>query len=99
MGHRSAVEAHHPLGRQLSSETVRSPANLHAWQSERQRDWPTVLRTEQDPLIVVAAALRAIGDFCAWVAAHAEAWSDYLLRVRDALIMCHGPAWQTELNL
>jgi hypothetical protein len=99
MDHRSPIEDHHPLGRHLSSETVRSPTNLHAGQSERQRAWPRVLSTENDPLILLAAALRAIGDFCAWVTHHAEEWSDFLLRLRDALITRFGAAWQAELNL
>jgi hypothetical protein len=94
---RNPVEQHHPLGKHISPETIRTPANVHDYLSERQRDWPPILSTANDPVIFVAALLWAIGDFCAFIALHAVECSDYLLRLREGAIRHFGEAWESQL--
>lgn len=94
---RSPVEKHHLLGQRISSETIRVPANFHDYLSERQRDWPAILSTADDSLIFIAALLRAIGDFCAFVALHAVEFSDYLLQLRDGSVRYFGESWESQL--
>ena len=94
---RSPIEKHHPLGKHISSETIRVPANFHDYLSERQRDWPAILSTANDPLIFIAALLMALGDICMFIALHAVESSDYLLRLRDGSIRHFGESWESHL--
>src|SRR5262249_1124547 len=71
---KSPIEQHHVLGRANSEETVPMPGNIHRWLSELLRDWPEELLRNvwRDPLLTIAAVIRAITGFAAWIARHGE---------------------------
>ena len=73
------TEGHHVLGREYPADVVTLPANLHRFITQQQSKWPASVKNPTDPLLVIAAILRAIGDFAAWVAKYAERLSDWLI--------------------
>jgi hypothetical protein len=97
----SAVERHHVLGKANSEETVLMPGNLHRWLSDQQRDWPEELQRNdwRDPLLTIAAVIRAITDFAVWIARHGEQFADWLLQLRSWLVQNFGPRWWEQAQL
>jgi hypothetical protein len=58
----SPLEANHPFGRANSAVTIPTDPNLHARWTDSQHDWPaaTLVNPTGDPLLALAAAVRAV---------------------------------------
>jgi hypothetical protein len=78
LDNRSGIEKHHILGRDYS-DVIPLYANLHRDITVHQRNWPAELKNPDNPLLVIAAVLRSIADFSAWLSVHCARFSDWLI--------------------
>ena len=71
------TEKHHVVGRINDEFSIALPANDHAHLSDAQYDWPseTLRNTNANPLIKIAAWLRAITDIKFQLMKNAPVWA------------------------
>jgi hypothetical protein len=95
------TEDHHPLGRDNSNDVVATPGNLHRFLDARKREWPASLKANvsRDPMLTLAALLRAYADFAEYAARYFRRFSDWLVALHHSLIETFGPTWPARLNL
>jgi hypothetical protein len=77
------------------------PGNVHRFLNDQFIDWPDELRRNvwHDPLLIIAAVLRAITNFAAWIARHGEQLSDWLILLRRGLVAQFDTRWWEGLGL
>src|SRR5258708_28106034 len=67
---KTTTDIHHPYGRSRP-ETVKIPANLHAYLTEGQKRWPKIIKKlPNDPLLQIAYFQRETYDLIQWVILH-----------------------------
>jgi hypothetical protein len=90
---KSIVEQHHVLGRAVSDDTVPVPANLHAFLSARQREYPAAIRQPDHPLLYIALVLQSAGDFAAWMSMMLPHIANWLIALHSWLAEHYGEDW------
>lgn len=98
---KSAIEAHHHLGQAVDAATVPIAGNIHRDLSDRQRDWPTVVRSnpQRDPLLWLAAAVFGLRDHLAWWIDWIDRIGTWLVAVATSLVERDGERWWESMGL
>ena len=98
---KTAIEAHHHLGRAVDDATVPIAGNIHRDLSDRQRDWPKAVRTnpQRDPLLWLAAAVFGLRDHLAWWADWIERIGTWLVSLATVLTERDGARWWESMEL
>jgi hypothetical protein len=99
---RATIENHHPTGEANDPHTtVPTPANMHGLLDARKAAWPQEVRENpmHDPLTAIIQVTYATRDFALVIADYAQQIGDWLVRLRDALIVQWGAMWQIVLGL
>lgn len=96
-----ALEAHHHLGQAVDAATVPIAGNIHRDLSDRQRDWPTVVRSnpQRDPLLWLAATIFGLRDHLAWWIDWIDRIGTWLLSLATLLTERHGVRWWESMGL
>ncbi len=98
---KAAIEGHHHLGRKVDPATVPMAGNIHRDLSDRQLDWPKVVRsnTQRDPLLWLAAAVFGMRDYLAWWTEWSDRIGTWLVSLAGLLRTQHGDDWSGSLGL
>jgi len=98
---KTAIEAHHHLGRTVDAATVPIAGNIHRDLSDRQRDWPRVVRSnpQRDPLLWLAAACFGLRDHLAWWIDWIDHIGTWLVSLATLLTERDGERWWESMGL
>lgn len=98
---KTAIEAHHHLGQAVDTATVPIAGNIHRDLSDRQRDWPTVVRSnpQRDPLLWLAATIFGLRDHLAWWTEWIDRIGIWLVALATALAERDGERWWESMGL
>jgi hypothetical protein len=95
------TEEHHVIGRNNNDDVVTTPGNLHRFLDAKKRQWPPSLRAnvKRDPLLSIAAVIRAYADFAEYAARYFRRFSDWLVALHHALVETFGAQWWMRFDL